>query len=212
MNQCEITFPGGIWLEMIWYLHEYRGTRLVQAWQNPLFDLNVNPPNHTPHLHMLPLTPTTNNFVFNMHPSMPPAEPVAISMIPIVDPLVLFASPFPPDSCPSIHDDDGDDLMFGDDGEEFDDDIYNVTPLPLTCIVGVIQPLDTSHAYIFCGNRYVGIQVIPGTGTTHLKDHCQRLAISVVDRFCWQDRCHTTGSKQQVQVDVLFLNGELCCH
>lgn len=76
---------------------------------------------------MLPTATTAEPFVINMPPSAPLTDPVVINMIPtipLVDPLVLFVPPLLRDSCRSVHDDD--DLMFGD-GEEFDDDIYNVT-------------------------------------------------------------------------------------
>jgi len=52
--------------------------------------------------------------------------------------------------------------MYGD-GEEFEDEDYNITPIPLTSVAGVLQPSNLSSAYVFCGGRYVTIKVIPGT-------------------------------------------------
>lgn len=46
--------------------------------------------------------------------------------------------------------------------EEVEDDVYNATPLRLTSIASVLQPSDLTRAYVFCGNRYVTIKVLPG--------------------------------------------------
>ena len=53
-------------------------------------------------------------------------------------------------------------LMHGD-GEEVKDPEYDVTPAPLNSVAGVLHPSDSSRAFVFCGDEYVTIKVIPGT-------------------------------------------------
>jgi len=76
--------------------------------------------------------------------------------IPPADKVIGFDDP-PED--PTVQDNDDDDW------EAFDD-VYNITPLRLISVAGVLHPSDESRAYVFCGNRYVTIEVSPGTGDT----------------------------------------------
>src|SRR5258707_9345393 len=87
------------------------------------------------------VTPHSN---LAMLPSIPPADQV------------LGFDDDPPD--PTVQDNDDDD----DDWEAFDD-VYNITPLRLISVAGVLHPSDPSRAYVFCGNRYVTIKASPGT-------------------------------------------------
>ena len=77
-----------------------------------------------------------------------------------------------------VQDDDDTDLMRGD-GEEVDDPFYNITPVPITSVAshGVLHPSDLSRAYVFCGNRYVTIKVIPGT----MGDTTERGSKAIID-------------------------------
>ena len=57
---------------------------------------------------------------------------------------------------------DNDELMRGD-GEEGYDSECTTGPFPLNSVAGVLHPSDSSRAYVFCGDKYVTIKVIPGT-------------------------------------------------
>ncbi|KZT00675.1 uncharacterized protein LAESUDRAFT_816417 [Laetiporus sulphureus 93-53] len=54
------------------------------------------------------------------------------------------------------------DLMHGD-GEEVEDDIFDVDPVPRVSVASILQPSDPKHAYFFCANRYVLINVAPAS-------------------------------------------------
>ena len=95
------------------------------------------------------------NIAVNPHPPLLGMLP----MFPHANPLVL--SPCFGETPQGLTVQDDDDFPHGD-GEEAPD-AYDSIPLLLTSVAGVLQPSDPSQAYIFCGNRYVTIKVIPGT-------------------------------------------------
>jgi len=102
-------------------------------YQNPRFG-------HTPLHNMLP------------HPALPPADPLVLSP--------FFDEGYDEIEQQSVQD--NNELMCGDGEEGYDSD-YTTTPFPLNSIAGVLHPSDSSQAYVFCGDKYVMIKVIPGT-------------------------------------------------
>ena len=128
---------------MVRHSREYQGTEIVRDYQNPRFALTANPLNHIPPIYMLPVPP--------------PGDPLELN--------ACFDDTLPDHGNHRQHwfvQDDDESLMRGD-GEEVDDPDYNVTPVPLTRVASVLHPSDLSRAYVFCGNQYVTIKVIPGT-------------------------------------------------
>ena len=82
-----------------------------------------------------------------------------LPMFPHANPLML--SPCFSDTPQGLTVPDDDDFPHGDGKEVVN--AYDIIPLRLTSIAGVLQPSDPSQAYVFCRNWYVTIKVIPGT-------------------------------------------------
>ena len=57
---------------------------------------------------------------------------------------------------------DNNELMRGDGEEGYDSDC-TTAPVPFNSVAGVLHPSDSSRAYVFCGDKYVTIKMIPGT-------------------------------------------------
>jgi len=91
--------------------------------------------------------------------------------------------PPPPLQDLTLEDDDDEDW------EAYYDDAYDVTPVPLIRVAGVLQPSDASCAYVFCGNRYVTIKVSPGT----MGDTTARGSKSIADD--WPSLWRTFGGR-----------------
>lgn len=139
-------------------------------------------------------------------------RPALLSMLPSYPHAhSLVLSPCSGDTPQGLTVDDDDDFPHGD-GEEAAS-AYDSIPLILTSVAGVLQPSDPSQAYVFCGNRYVTIKVIPGT----MDDITARGSKVIVDD--WPSLLSTQFAGE---IDAalpfpnngkqLYCSRELCCH
>jgi hypothetical protein len=128
----------------------------------------MNP--HAPHLAMLPRYPPADPLV------LPPCFSGNALAVDGDAPQGLAVQDDHAPQGLAVQDDDDDTqpcLTVQDDSEDWEqfDDVYNISPLPLTGVAGVLQPSDSSQAYVFCANLYVMIKVVPGTmGDTTERD------------------------------------------
>ncbi|KAI0716330.1 hypothetical protein C8Q76DRAFT_402889 [Earliella scabrosa] len=168
-DQHQVVFPGGIRREFVRAARQWRGNKVERIWDNPHFDNMANGDELSPPLKKLP----------------PPIRPQLNSEgEPDVD-VIFFPDEVSQDEVPhrSLMQEAGevvsDDPYDGaDDGEYYVDEDDSIpvdpgkptdkpsSPTPAvkifvkrghTSTAAFIDPLDTSHAYFFCANRFVWI-------------------------------------------------------
>lgn len=157
-NQHEIAFPGGILPQFIRSAREFRDGRLLRIWDNPRFDNLANPAASTPPLDAYP-------------------APIRGLQVPVifftqrdgaVDPDVGGR----PDTPPRDPYEDGelrrrrrstDEDAMREAGDAEPDDNLEGTPAPRASRACMLHPSDGGRAYFFYSNRYIVIDVNPGT-------------------------------------------------